>query len=276
MEKHIDDAFKNEIKSLITKIKYLEISEAMKKPCDMDTDLVCECADFILEAENRQIFLTDEERKELVRKIPFKNTEKSSNNKIFDNSKIHIFNTKRIITASICIALILIILGIMGIAKNSSIFDSLKKYFGSVADMADGAEYNINGITVYKKEGSTVYPDIESAVKEEKTEILYPTVLPENTQTDYILFDDEHIDFVFNNNISYTVEFSKSSTADTVNTSEHDIINGFDCYCLELTDVSTVQIEFMYRGNLYSLSGKNKKDLEIIINNLEEYNGSYR
>ena len=105
MEKQINDAFKNEIKSLITKIKYLEISEAMKKPCDMDTDLVSECADFILEAENRQIFLTDEERKALVGKIPFKNIKTKSN-----------FYNRRIIKALIIVAIILVMLVVTCVA----------------------------------------------------------------------------------------------------------------------------------------------------------------
>ena len=128
MEKQINDAFKNEIKSLITKIKYLEISEAMKKPCDMDTDLVSECADFILEAENRQIFLTDEKRKELVKKIPFKNIKTKSN-----------FYNRRIIKALIIVAIILVMLVVTCVAVKP-----IRNFFTNIT--SDGTFFSFNVI----------------------------------------------------------------------------------------------------------------------------------
>ncbi len=78
MENRRNSDAKNDVKSLITKIKYIQITEALKNPSEMDADLVTECADFVLEEENREFDLSPAEIKRRVEKIPFKNVKPQS------------------------------------------------------------------------------------------------------------------------------------------------------------------------------------------------------
>ncbi len=99
MERNKELVQKDDIKSLITKIKYIQIAEALKSPKDIDAALVSECADFVLEAENRQKALTPDEIKTLVRLIPFKNTKLQAD-------RMRIF--KSVIIAAVILALLAI------------------------------------------------------------------------------------------------------------------------------------------------------------------------
>ncbi len=69
--------FNTEIDSLITKIKYIEIAEAMKDFRESDTDLIDECSDFILETENVKV-PDDSEIKSSAAEIPFETDVKTS------------------------------------------------------------------------------------------------------------------------------------------------------------------------------------------------------
>lgn len=99
MENRHNFDLKNDVKSLITKIKYIQITEALKKPSEMDSDLVMECADFVLELENREVDLSPAEIKRRVEKIPFKNynTQRS-------------FKRRKLIKSIIIAAIILVVL----------------------------------------------------------------------------------------------------------------------------------------------------------------------
>ena len=126
MENRHNFDLKNDVKSLITKIKYIQITEALKKPSEMDSDLVMECADFVLELENREVDLSPAEIKRRVEKIPFKNynTQRS-------------FKRRKLIKSIIIAAIILVVLVVTCMAVKP-----IRNFFTKVTD--DGTFFSFS------------------------------------------------------------------------------------------------------------------------------------
>ncbi len=89
--------FNTGIDSLITKIKYIEIAEALKDFSESDTDLIDECSDFILETENVKV-PDESEIKSSVASIPFETGIKTA------------FHRRKSFKALICAAVIFVLL----------------------------------------------------------------------------------------------------------------------------------------------------------------------
>lgn len=105
MKNRNEKNLKSEVEALVTKVKTVQISEALKSPDKSDAELVSECTAFILEAEDRALTLSEAEIKSRVAKIPFVNTEKRRS-----------FNRRKIITAAVIAAVIFILLVVTGTA----------------------------------------------------------------------------------------------------------------------------------------------------------------
>lgn len=149
MKSRNEKNLKSEVEALVTKVKTVQISEALKSPDKSDAELVSECTAFILEAEDRALNLSEAEIKSRVAKIPFVNTEKRRS-----------FNRRKIITAAVIAAVIFILLVVTGTAVRP-----IRNYFTKVTDdgtffsfgVTDTNDY-LYGKFTYIPEGYTLDP----------------------------------------------------------------------------------------------------------------------
>ena len=138
---------KKETESLVAKIRGIQIAEAMKEPDVMDADLVTECVDFILDAENRTLDLSADEIKNRVKKIPFKDDKKLS------------FKTRKIIKALIIAAIIFILFAITCAAVKP-----VRNFFTNVTDDGTFFSFRLTDTDDYLHADYTYIPEGYSLV----------------------------------------------------------------------------------------------------------------
>lgn len=188
------------------------------------------------------------------------------------------FNKKKVWLIAACISILLALFSIISFANDWNVFDFLSEKFGSVhsAPVEDSLEYN--GITITNHGKSFLYSNIEEALKSEEIDIIYPTFLPNNiTVTDIMLFEDNSknkLIYIFNepnlsSEICFNTTLPKSVKKDAT---EIITVGSITCYICNMPDISLVQVDFEYKGNVYYFSYTDKDTLMEIIENLEEIN----
>lgn len=267
----------NNINSKEKLIAYLSLirDQETEKPLDeADNDLIKACVELLLELQGKEVTLSTEDIEELVRKIPFADTEmiKTVNTK----GKVRKFKKKKILLIAAVIAILVAILSIVSIAFEWNIFDALKDKFGTVANAPAGVEQQENGITFERLGGNRKYDTIDKMVNNENLKILLPTNSPHNLVVEtikiYEIDKNERINIYFNDSsLSCIVDVDTSIPYDVVNSFDEIIeINGLQCYVLELKDVDLVLVYFIHNNNCYKYTYNDKQILLEIIENLEE------
>ncbi len=259
-------------------IAYLSLirDQETEKPLDeADNDLIKACVELLLELQGKEVTLSTEETEELVRKIPFADTEmiKTVNAK----GKVRKFKKKKILLIAAVIAILVAILSIVSIAFEWNIFDSIKDKFGSLLNSPIGVEQTENGITFENLGEIKRYENVEQVIENEDLDILLPTNLPKNLSIEmikvyevddsneiYISFNEES----FNCLIYIDGDFPPGVVEDDNN--EKLTINGMQCYIVNMQDVNLVQGYFIYNKNCYRYTSNDKQVLLEIIENLEE------
>lgn len=171
MENRHNFDLKNDVKSLITKIKYIQITEALKKPSEMDSDLVMECADFVLELENREVDLSPAEIKRRVEKIPFKNynTQRS-------------FKRRKLIKSIIIAAIILVVLVVTCMAVKP-----IRNFFTNVTSDGTFFSFSITDNNDYLYANYSFIPEGYVLVSENNIKTMQSIVYDHNGKNIYIV-----------------------------------------------------------------------------------------
>lgn len=260
----------------IKKLELLRDLEAEKPVEEMDVSLIKACVELILELRGETVNFTPEEVEEKVRKIPFveETTTLNTPPQSVKGRSTKVKSRKILLIAAI-ISILIAIFAVSSIAFNWNIFDELKNRFGTVADMPVNEQYDIEGVTVESNGTSRKYKSIETAIRSENLDILYPSYLPEDIILRKLLVyqnNKKEMIFMFENKeFSYSVTFRQEVPESVISVVDETIqIDGFDCYIIEKTDFGIVQIYFEYNGNLYEIGYKNKQELIEIIHNLKE------
>lgn len=261
----------------IKKLELLRDLEAEKPVEEMDVSLVKACVELILELRGETVNFTPEEVEEKVRKIPFveETTTLNTPPKSVKGRSTKVKSRKILLIAAI-ISVLIAIFAVTSIAFDWNIFDELKNRFGTMLNIPVNQEMKLNGVTVISNGKSVVYNDIEEALKNENIDVLYPTTLPENiTLVRISLYQKNQkgkITFAFNDkNLIYSIILNQNISDDIKSvSSEITIINGFECYIIDMPDIDSVQIYFENNGNVYEIRYTNKQELIEIIYNLKE------
>ncbi len=188
------------------------------------------------------------------------------------------FNKKKVWLIAACISILLALFSIISFANDWNVFDFLSEKFGSVHLAPIGEEQEFNGVSVFVNGKTTTYSNIEDALKTEELDVLYPTFLPDEISVNEIIVSKENkkdkLFFTFNNTDLYiNVLFDTQISEDIKNgATEKVIINCIECYFCKMPDISSVQIEFEYKGNYYMFSHTDINLLVNIIESLEEIN----
>lgn len=264
----------NSKEKLIAYLSLVRDQETEKPLNEADNDLIKACVELLLELQGKEVTLSTEDIEELVRKIPFADTEmiKTVNAK----GKVRKFKKKKILLIAAVIAILVAILSIVSIAFEWNIFDALKDKFGTVANAPAGVEQQENGITFERLGKDKMYNNVEEALEKENLDILIPKNLPnkkeiksvniheyEETKQIFVLFNDEKLNCI--------IDINKSIPTEVVNNYNEKInINNTTCYIFDMKDVGVVQVYFEYKNNCYKYTYNDKQVLLEIIEKLEE------
>lgn len=259
---------------LISFFELLLDNEVSKPLGEMDSKSVDAYIKILMNLQDMHIELSSEFIDEQVRKI-FHKEEKTALPEAVKTTKKY-FNKKKVWLVAACIAILVALFSIVSVASDWNVFDFLSEKFGSVhsAPIEEGVDFN--GITITNHGKGTKYKTIEDALKAEKIDVLYPSVLPDGITitniTTFIEDSEKVVTFNFSNfDINLTVFYNRElSTEAKTNSTKTQEINSILCYICEMPDVSLYQIEFEYKGNLYSFNHTNKEELIKIIENLKE------
>lgn len=264
----------NNINSKEKLIAYLSLirDQETEKPLDeADNDLIKACVELLLELQGKEVTLSTEDIEELVRKIPFADTEmiKTVNTK----GKVRKFKKKKILLIAAVIAILVAVLSIVSIAFEWNIFEGLKERFGTVFDAPIGVEQHENSISFENLGEIKRYENVEQVIENEDLDILLPTNLPDELTIEmikvYKVEENEEVSVLFNNNLSYIVVKNTNIPKNVIN-NEIIVVDKIKCYIENLEDVNLVQIHFTHNNNYYYFIHNDKQTLLDIIENLEE------
>lgn len=265
--KHDINAEKQSLKDKLMAIILLETSKNYR---EMDSALVTECVDFLMELEGKEK-LTKEEIEQKVNAIPFKGKMTAIDSYI--RKKIRL---KRIAVIAAVLAVIVSLFGIIAVASGGdSALELTRTIAKTIIGMVGGSSAEYGNITVLKPTEAKLYSSIEEFAKDEEIEFLYPTWLPENEKIVSVLCDayEYGTEYTF---ISSTPEYSigirlESELDEEVKSnSNQKEIAGYTVYYFE-TELF-IQGEFVYKNKHYFITTETEEDLFKIIENMKEIN----
>lgn len=259
-------AEKHSLKDKLMAIILLETSKPYK---EMDSDLVTECVDFLMELEEKQR-LTKAEIKKKVDEIPFHGKITAIGSHV--KKKIR---TKRIIVIAAVLAILLAIFSILVVSftnTEDSLIDRFARYI--VGDMNPGEQIEIGNIELIKPNETKTFSSAEELVRYENIAILFPTWMPnDNKITECCYYSDDSCGkyYILDSQdpecciIIYT-EMTIPEEAKASNTSKS--VGEHTVYII--SDNSYAQGDFEYHGYYYSVNAHTEEDVLKIIENLKE------
>ena len=235
----------------------------------MDSDLVTECVDFLMELEGKQR-LTKSEIEQRVNAIPFKGKVTAIGS--YAKRKLR---AKRLAVIAAVLAVIVALFGIIAIASGDTISEFFRQMGNSIHQLFEGTPKDYGNITLYKSDDTKTYSSIEELAESEGIEILYPAWLPENEKIISVwhLFEGETERYLLQSNVmthSIDIEINADLHEDYISNCTKKEIAGFSVYYLE--DTQYIQAYFVYKNNFYVVNSDTEDNLFRIIENLKEIN----
>ncbi len=267
MENNHDKATGNQtLKDKLMAIILLETAKDYKK---MDSDLVTECVDFLMELEGKER-LTKEEIEQRVKEIPFKGRVMALNS--YAKKKLR---AKRIAIIAAVLAVLITLFGILAIGSGDTITEFFRQMGDSIHELLDGSPKEYDNITFYKYDETKTFSSLEEFAKSEGIEVLYPTWLPENEKIVNVWY------LIDNGAERYLLEFNDTfySIEISINTElpEDYILNFAERECAGhlvyyKKENEYIQANFVHDNDLYYVKADTEDNLFRIIENLKEIN----
>ncbi len=256
-----------DMQPLKDKLTALILIETAKDYREMDSDLVKECVDFLMELENKQK-LTQEEIKQKVDAIPFigKVTAIGSQNK----KKI---KAKRLAIIAAVLALILALFGLFASSGDEALL-AYMELGDAILDMPPGETIEINGITI---EGNVLetknYDSVEAMLAAENIEILCPTWLPNGEKivsATYIRssLDESYVLRCSDATYSISIRFDSSINDEVKQNCIEAEAGAYTFYHFKKDNYTQAELE--HNGSVYILNSYSEEELFKIIESLRE------
>ncbi len=267
MENNRDKTAENEIlKDKLMAIILLESAKDYKK---MDSDLVTECVDFLMELEGKER-LTKEEIERRVNKIPFKGKVTALNS--YAKKKLR---AKRIAVIAAILAVLITLFGILAVGSGNIVSDFVRKVGNSISEILDGGPVEYGGVTIYESDKTITYSSLEEFKESEDIEILYPSWLPGDEKIvgiyHTVLGEVEEYDLYTDDlNCGVTIVVGANLDEEAELSCEKKEVAGHTVYYFDAPEF--VQGDFVYENNLYRVKADNEDNLFRIIENLKETN----
>ncbi len=264
--KHDMTAAKQTLKDKLMAIILLETSKDYK---EMDSDLVTECVDFLMELEGKQR-LTKAEIEQRVNEIPFKGKVTAIGS--YAKKKI---KAKRFAVIAAILAVIIALFGIIAIASGNTFSELFRQMGSSIYELLDGGPMERDNITLIKPDETKTYSSIEELAESEGIEILYPNWLPENekiVKVWYLILEDTERYIFQCNNPQYSIEIEVHGVL-TDNLKKDCLKKETSEYTVYFSEKNQqIQAKFIYGNDLYCVKSDTEDNLFEIIENLEEIN----
>lgn len=259
--------FRAERQSLKDKLMAIILLETSKDYKEIDSDLVTECVDFLMELEGKQK-LTKAEIEQRVNAIPFKGKVTAISS--YTKKKIR---AKRLAVIAAILAVIVALFGIIAIASGNTFDMLLQKFNSAYHDLFKNGPLEVDGITIYNDKGAVTYSSIYELVEVEEIEVLYPTWLPKNEKIVKVwyLTQGEVETYIFqSDNPLHSIEIKiNSELSQEIKTNwTEKTIGDLTVYCFN--GGSGIQADFIYKDKHYSVLSDTEDNLFKIIENLEE------
>ena len=255
--------------TLKDKLMVIILLETSKDYKEMDSDLVTECVDFLMELEGKEK-LTRKEIEQRVKDIPFKGKVTAISS--YAKKKMR---AKRLAIIAAVLAVLITLFGIASIASGDTFSEIFRKMGESIYELLDGKPMEHDNITFIKPNETKEYSSIEDLAKDEGIEILYPTWLPENEKIVkvFYIYEENLKRYVLQCNIpthSVSIEVNSALAEDVKLDCTQKEIAGHIVYYTE-TKIS-MQANFVYKNNVYIVKSDTEDNLFRIIENLKEIN----
>lgn len=259
-------ASKQSLKDKLMAIILLETSKDYK---EMDSDLVTECVDFLMELEGKEK-LTKKEIEQRVNEIPFKGKVMAISS--YTKKRLR---AKRLAIIAAVLAVIVALFGIIAIASGDFFDNFLRNMGNSIHEWLESGPREHGNITLYKSNETKTYSSIEELADSEKIEILYPSWLPENEKIISVwhLVEGESERYLLqseNPNHSISIILNSDLSDELRSNSSKEEIASLSVYYKKYTQY--IQANFIYRSNRYIVKSDTEDNLFRIIENLKEIN----
>ena len=267
MESERDTA--TEKQTLKDKLMAIILLETAKDYKEMDSDLVTECVDFLMELEGKER-LSRKEIEQRVNDIPFKGRVTA-----FSSYAKRRIRAKRLAIIAAVLAVIIALFGMFAIASGNTLDEIFREIGSYLWEMSDGSSIEYNDITFIKPDKTEKYSSFEELEENEEIEILYPTWLPNEEKIIRVLYINENNSerYFMHCNVpehSIDVEIGTDlSEKRKLNCLKKEIA-GYLVYYLETE--KCIQANFVYKNNLYGIHSDTEDNLFRIIENLKEIN----
>ena len=256
-----------EIQTLKDKLMAIILLETAKDYKKMDSDLVTECVDFLMELEGKER-LTKEEIERRVNEIPFKGKVTALNS--YAKKKLR---AKRIAVIAAVLAVLIALFGIFAIGSGDTVTEFFRQMTYSVFKNLDEDSINEDNITFRKADVTKTYSSLDDFAKSEGFEVLYPLWLPndEKIVDIWYLIEGKTETYVLQTNIpehSISIKVNTPLEEDyKLNCIEKEIA-GFLIYYEQCAEY--IQANFVYKNNIYIINSDTEDNLFRIIENLKE------
>lgn len=253
--------------TLKDKLMVIILLETAKDYKEMDSDLVTECVDFLMELEGKER-LTKKEIEQRVKDIPFKGKVTALSS--YAKRKVR---AKRLAIIAAVLAVLITLFGIISVASGNTFSEMFRKMGESLYELLDGETMEHDNITFIKPNETKEYSSIEELAKDEGIEILYPTWLPENEKIIKVWYLDENgsMGYVLQCNKpehNISIEINRDLAEDVKMDCIKNEIAGYVVY-YEITP-RYIQANFAYKNNIYIIKSDTEDNLFRIIENLKE------
>lgn len=261
--------FRAEKQSLKDKLMAIILLETSKDYKEMDSDLVTECVDFLMELEGKQK-LTKAEIEQRVNAIPFKGKVTAIGS--YAKKKMR---AKKLAVIAAVLAMIAALFGIIAVASGDFLDELIMKLDDSFHEWIEYGPKEYGDITFYTSDETKTYSSIEELAESEGIEILYPTWLPENEKIISIwhLVEGESERYLLQcdvptHGLEIDIGFGLTENL-KLNCTEKEI-SGYSVYYKEYKQY--IQANFVYKNNRYIVKSDTEDNLFRIIENLKEIN----
>ncbi len=254
------------LKDKLMTIILLETAKDYKK---MDSDLVTECVDFLMELEGKER-LTKEEIAQRVNEIPFKGKVPALNS--YAKKKLR---TKRIAVIAAVLAVLITLFGMLAIGSGDAVTEFFRQIGDSISAFLDDGPKEHSGITFYKNDKTITYSSLEEFKESEGVDILYPTWLPGDekiVEIRYQVVDEAEIYVLRSNDPEHSIMIDvNAELVDDfkLNCSEKEVAGRLVYYTKK---PKYIQANFVYKNNCYVVNSDAEDSLFRIIENLKEIN----
>lgn len=251
---------------LIQYIESLCETETSKPYKEINTLFVEECTDFLMELKDLSCNLSNEEIQKRIDEL-------LSQTKATHNVKR--FPLKRMLVAVACIVAALMALIIGAWANENNLNELLQKIKYNFDKLSYGDSFDYGDKTI-NKNSQTIqnYSSINDWLTVDGNKYLYPTSFVEDNIFRDIACYNNPVDVTkkmicFRTTvpeIQFIITVGGVLDAVALTSAEEEVINGITCYCL--SDDEFTQCDFMYDGNLYSVTASSKEQINRIIKSI--------